>query len=302
MATQSHPETEQTSPFHPGERFIQDLLGVRDVAERRGKAMFKSALTEQHRKFFEQLPYVITGHIDEAGQLWAGLIVGQPGFITSSDSGNAVHINLKQASNPVEITPRIGTGFALLGIDFSTKRRNRVNTTLKYAGSEQWDLIVQQAYGNCPKYIVKREWRPQWFRSKYECIEADRLTNIEKTLITRAETFFIATASGPKKRYGQNNSQISQHAWGADVSHRGGESGFIMVQDNQISFVDYPGNNLFNTLGNLQQYPYCGLLILDFETGAILQITGKGELKKQTDQLQTSITIAQKRFWLPLEG
>jgi hypothetical protein len=37
---------------------------------------------------------------------------------------------------------------------------------------------------------------------------------------------------------------------------------------------DFRGNFLFNTLGNIAAYPRAGLLVLDFDGGDVLQLTG----------------------------
>lgn len=36
---------------------------------------------------------------------------------------------------------------------------------------------------------------------------------------------------------------------------------------------------MFNSLGNLSVNPSCGLLFIDFASGAFLQITGKGRIE-----------------------
>jgi hypothetical protein len=51
-----------------------------------------------------------------------------------------------------------------------------------------------------------------------------------------------------------------------------------VVDDGTLLFPDYPGNNMFNTLGNLAGYPKAGLLFVDFEGGDLLQLTGRAEL------------------------
>ena len=47
---------------------------------------------------------------------------------------------------------------------------------------------------------------------------------------------------------------------------------------------DYPGNYMFNTLGNLLVEPRAGLLFLDFERGDALQLTGRGEPRWEEDR------------------
>ena len=76
---------------------------------------------------------------------------------------------------------------------------------------------------------------------------------------TPSDTFFIATA---------------HPTHGADVSHRGGPPGFVQVEGNRLTWPDYPGNNMFNTLGNLVVNPRCGLLFVDFERGTTRQLRG----------------------------
>jgi hypothetical protein len=61
----------------------------------------------------------------------------------------------------------------------------------------------------------------------------------------------------------------------ADASHRGGPPGFLDVSENRVSWEDFPGNNMFNTIGNLLVGRRCGLLFVDFEGGGTLQIAGR---------------------------
>ena len=64
-----------------------------------------------------------------------------------------------------------------------------------------------------------------------------------------------------------------------DVSHRGGNPSFVRVLDaSTLAWPDYRGNNMFQTLGNLELNPHAGLLFIDFETGSTLQLTGKCEV------------------------
>ncbi len=290
MTNQSPTTTANFSPFHPGERNVQLAAGVREEAERRGLAMIKPELSEQHREFFQHLPFVVTGYSDSTGQPWAGLIVGRPGFLSAKGS-NEVQVDWQQAHNPLQIALAVGSEVALLGIDFANRRRNRINTTVETNDLNQLRLTVQQAYGNCPKYIVERNWQSHWFKGNYEQVESGQLTACDKVLIENAQTFFIATSSGPKL----DDSSTSPDAWGADISHRGGDKGFVQVRGHQLSFSDFPGNNLFNTLGNLQQYPFCGLLFLNFDNGALLQLAGKAELDQQRQKVH--IDIINKRLW-----
>ena len=86
-------------------------------------------------------------------------------------------------------------------------------------------------------------------------------------MIAAADTFFIAThASGE----------------GVDVSHRGGKPGFVKVEQRDgisvLTAPDFRGNNFFNTLGNIALDARAGILVVDYATGDLLQLTARAEL------------------------
>jgi len=89
-----------------------------------------------------------------------------------------------------------------------------------------------------------------------------------RTMIEQANTFFVASyANG-----WDGNRQV-------DVSHRGGEAGFVRIsEEGTLTIPDYSGNRFFNTLGNLAANPKAGLVFVDFATGTLLQMTGDTEL------------------------
>jgi predicted pyridoxine 5'-phosphate oxidase superfamily flavin-nucleotide-binding protein len=59
------------SPFHAGEQAIQNLAGVRDRMERKGRAVIRDYMPEQHRAFFATLPFMVVGLADQKGHPWA---------------------------------------------------------------------------------------------------------------------------------------------------------------------------------------------------------------------------------------
>src|SRR5215212_5152245 len=66
------------SRFHPGESAIQERLGVRDKVEAAGGRMLRDYMPEQHRSFFAQLPFIVVGSVDAAGEPWASPLTGPP--------------------------------------------------------------------------------------------------------------------------------------------------------------------------------------------------------------------------------
>ena len=69
----------------------------------------------------------------------------------------------------------------------------------------------------------------------------------------------------------------------ADASHRGGAPGFIAVTGDVITWPDYAGNMMFNTIGNIMMHPWAGLAVPDFVTGGVLLLSGRASLEWKPD-------------------
>jgi hypothetical protein len=134
---------------------------------------------------------------------------------------------------------------------------------------------VDQAFGNCPQYIREREWWRVGDNTPGIPVRGDRLTPSQSAWISSADTFFIASGHPGKGE---------SPTFGMDASHRGGEPGFVeIVNETQIRFPDFAGNNHFNTIGNLVLDPSAGFLFVDFTTGSLLQLTGRVKIDWDSD-------------------
>lgn len=257
-------------PFHEGERAVQERVGVRDKIAAVGERVFRDFMPEQHREFFKQLPFLVTGSVDAHGQPWASVLANPPGFIESPDPRRlAIHAQPLTA-DPLAQTLADGAPIGLLGIQPHMRRRNRVNGVIEKATNEGFSVRVRQSFGNCPKYIQAR--KPQYLGSHATMARAvrvsERLDHAAARMIVRADTLFIATAHPAADGDGAP-------AHGADVSHRGGKPGFVRVDgDGTLTIPDFVGNFFFNTLGNIALNPRVGLLFIDFASGDLLYLAG----------------------------
>ena len=261
--------TKATSAFHAGERTIQSLAGVRDRIERKGRAIIRGYMPEQHRAFFAALPFLVVGLADQNGQPWATTLSGPPGFMNSADE-NLLSIDAwLDPGDPLYSCIRDGAPIGGPGIEFSTRRRNRINGRIENCIiDESFSIRVQQSFGNCPKYIQARNARLRLYAKPVpESRMASHLGDSDAAFIAEADTFFIASRSAQLDR--EESSQ------GLDVSHRGGLPGFVrVVSQNELCFPDFSGNLLFNTLGNLEADARAGLLFIDFQSGEMLHVIG----------------------------
>ena len=266
------------SPFHEGEQRVQSRLGVRDQIEPWARQVVRPYLPEEHRAFHMSLPFLVAAARDREGRPWATLLSGAPGFVRSPDRGR-----LEIAARPVPgdalegaLTPGVDLG--ILGIDLETRGRNRVNGRIGNGDGSAIHFDVDQAFGNCPQYIHERSWtRVPEPTPRTPACRSTRLSPAMGKWIRRADTFFIA--SGHR---GDGDKPI----YGMDASHRGGEPGFVHIEsDTRLVFPDYAGNNHYNTIGNLTVDPRAGLLFVDFESGGLLQLTGRTRIDWDSPQV-----------------
>lgn len=246
--------------FHRGEIAVQERAGVRSEAARIGKSL-QSTMPPAAREFLRQREFIVLGSLDENGRVWASLLTGPPGFLHAPDE-RTLNIAAEIASGDpladnLRTHPQVGT----LTMDLATRRRMRLNGEAEITAT---GIAIQarEVMSLCPKYIQAREIEGVRATTENTSLpqRSQRLSKDQQQHLSAADTFFLAThAEG-----------------GVDVSHRGGKPGFIRVRNaSTLAWPDYRGNNLFQTLGNLELNPNAGFLFVDFSTGSTLQLTGK---------------------------
>jgi predicted pyridoxine 5'-phosphate oxidase superfamily flavin-nucleotide-binding protein len=250
------------SPFHPDELTAQTLAG-------RGAsgAGIRDFMPDQHRSFFELLPYAFAGIADREGWPLATMLTGQPGFVHAPDPVTLRIDAQPERNDPAAKSLIAGQEIGILGIDFATRRRNRANGRLAHVDPTGFTVAVRQSFGNCPQYIQARAVVAVP-RAPHEAEPLGSLDDDARALIGGADTFFVASRSRPE----------SGAAGGADISHRGGRPGFVRVEGDTLVVPDFRGNGYFNTLGNLLGEPRSALLFIDFESGDLLQLQGLAEI------------------------
>ncbi|WP_210238792.1 pyridoxamine 5'-phosphate oxidase family protein [Cohaesibacter sp. CAU 1516] len=268
---------EPRSVFHAGERAVQARAAVsEDYVDMVSRAI-RSAMPDQHRRFFASLPVLFIGLTDQAGRVWSVPVFGAPGFLTSPRADRLVVDGKPPLTDILKLDVSAGAKVGAIGLQLTTRRRNRLNGTL-LESDEGLLVAVDQSFGNCPQYIQTREidWQEQ-DHLKPMAVKLDSLTSDAKALISQADTFFIASRS---------KELTSDPRAGVDASHRGGKPGFLGINDDEsLSFPDFSGNKFFNTLGNIEEDGRVGLFVPNFETGAALVLTGRGKVDWSQDRV-----------------
>ena len=266
--------------FHSGERDVQRRAGASEAAGRVG-AGIRRGLTESARRFLTEQGFAVAASLDPAGAVWASALSGSAGFVQAVDD-ELLRIETRHADAGLVDRLRAQAPLGLLVIDFAARRRLRLNGRALVEGDAIF-LQLSETYPNCPRYIrtrrlVPKEVVPSPTTESAAAVRSRVLSDRQSAWIRSADTFFIASFH-PET--------------GADASHRGGDPGFVRVnEDGSLEFPDYPGNNMFNTLGNLAEQPRAGLLFQDFDRGDVLQLTGEAYLDWSAETVRSHPGVA----------
>ncbi len=265
------------STFHPGELAVQRRAGVLDQAAGLAGMLAEQEVPGGAVAFLEAQPFLVLGHQDDAGDVWASVLHGAPGFVRVLDArtlvldaapapGDALETALGPAPRPL----------GLLAIEPASRQRLRLNGTATADGAGRIVVTTESVYGNCPKYIAAREPEDAAHDAVAPgpAVRSTALDAAQRALVEGADAFFVAS--------------VHRRA-GADVSHRGGRPGFVRVDPagTRLSWPDYSGNKMFNTLGNLELDPRAGLLFANWATGDALQVRGRARVDWEPERAAT---------------
>ena len=299
---------DQYLSFHQGELAVQALANESDIAQRNGRVISDRILPGAI-PFIAQQTMLVVSSVDDAGQPWSSILFGSQGFIQASSHTRLILDTSKILLNKSDMfweNIKKNQQIGILVIELSTRRRFRVNGRIQALDRQeeelQFEINVQQAYPNCPKFIQRRNVTldPEAFTESLPEPRFGRtLNNEQHDIIRRADSFFVSSCS-PLITHGDEYSDTSQKSetlLSVDASHRGGLPGFIkLIEGNKLLIPDYKGNSMFNTLGNIHQYPKAGIIIPDFDNARVLQLTGLADIL--WDQLDdTNHSGGSKRFW-----
>lgn len=261
--------------YHEGEIAVQRRAGARERADKMaGMVEGSIPASEDVRALVDDQPHAVVASVDREGNVWTSFLTGRPGFIHVADDRT-----VRFEADPVDGDPladhlREGVPAGVLLVDPRDRNRLRLNGVARPAGTGTgFDLAIEEAFPNCPKYIQRRSFD--------RVVDGGDGTGGERTVVAglrpdhrewieSADTFFIGSYHPPA---------------GADASHRGGDPGFVDVEGDTIVYPDYPGNSMFCTLGNVAAHSRVGLLFVDFTDGRTLQITGRAEIVWDDDRV-----------------
>lgn len=270
--------------YHSGEIEAQEYANERNIAERNGKVLIDKIIPGAVN-FIEKQPFVIASSMNKSGEITTSVLAGLGGFIKVKSENTVVLDPTLLISNPADQfweNIHLCKQSGLLFIEPQTRRRFRLNGRIEGI-ADKIDIIVEQAYPNCPKYIQQKSFSITEKPSYHSLPQGGvALTPEVSAMISEADTLFVGS------------SDLNGHM---DASHRGGSPGFILIKDAHTLIIpDYPGNSMFNTLGNFLVNPKAGILIFHTGLQKTLQLTGSVKVSWNAPEPGIN-TAGTNRFW-----
>jgi len=246
--------------LHAGELAVQRRAGVEAEAARLTGMLAPPDLRGGLGQFLIGRTYAAMTARDAGGRLWVSPLVGDPRFLAVAGPAALEIATTPGPGDPLHGLPA-GQPIGLLVIEYAARRRARVNGTLVAVDAGGLRVEVAEAYGNCPQYIPPRALVPATATSPARRPARASLDAADRRLVESVDTFVLGT-SHPDR--------------GNDASHRGGPAGFVSVgaDGTRVTWPDFPGNQMFNSLGNLEVDPSAALLFVDWTAGTTLHLSG----------------------------
>lgn len=274
--------------FHAGEVQVQAQAGTdTDRYEEMSVPMMVPDLKPNEAAFVEGLTYSFAGSVDAEGRPWASPLFsnGAPLFVVRTPT----HVEIssaRSAGDPLVANLEQTGELSVLYFEPSTRRRSKSigQGSVRVDGTIDYEMT--RNFGLCPKYIFKRTHEPAHaaVAQPAATVRGSSLGDGDMDQLRMSDTIFFASHS----------------PHGADVTHRGGNPGFVQVVDSQTVVIpDYFGNGMFNTFGNLVLDDRLAITDVDLATGRTIHMTGRAEVQTAElapDDVQRQVVFTLDEF------
>ncbi|KAJ3774467.1 hypothetical protein FB446DRAFT_728947 [Lentinula raphanica] len=276
--------------WHIGERSIrQKMKFTGDPSVDGMYTWISDELDPGHAQFHAECHFLPVTTIDSEGRPWGSILAPKGGRPGSSFIRYIGGSRLRVTAQIWDGEPILRTGeddmlIAGIGIHFPTRRRNKIAGFV--AGYERdghtvaLNMAVNETIGNCPKYINLRQFspypntHPKVASENLHLGKDDRLPDELINFVLASDTVFLGTT------YVAPDKEASQFPSHLGMNQRGGRQGFIRVSRKDgrtLALPDFSGNRILTSLGNIEANALASFTFVDFETGAILYLTGEAK-------------------------
>jgi hypothetical protein len=264
--------------YHDGQIAVQQEAKTTHIAER--LAHWVGPIAE----FAQIADLFLFAMSDSEQSLRFTVLSGKPPLMKTR-KGSEIRLQFPSDRAPGITTPTLCGGLA---IHLGQARRVRTNGRL-VPMAEGVELETQETFTLCRKYMAPSlalDDKPHLGPIAREPLSLD--DPWLAGLLARAQTSFLASIS-PEG--------------GPDVAHRGGPPGFIKLEAaaRRLTWIEYVGDGVFKSAGNVRATGSMTLLIPDFENGDGVELIGRGEYTNQRTDRRVD-PLVQHRDPFPAQG
>ncbi len=267
--------------YHAGELEMQRAFDV----EARGAGMAMNivrVLSDKHLNVLAHSDLMAVALIDDAHPV-TELLTGAPGFLGPDGTRTVVEVRPEHPLPSLLHTQR-GVPFEIgtLAVDFVDKGRVRVNGIGTVVDDGLLTIAIDHVFPNCKSHVL--------YRKSTLALDADGAADREPSIATadglgdddiafahRTETLFLATSA--------------RVDGDVDVAYRGGPHGFVTATTRRLEFVEYRGNDMFQSLGNLHLHRACSVSLVSLRERRLVAVMGQGRLERDGDSQSVVVDV-----------
>ena len=264
--------------YHKGQIAVQQEAKTTQIAER--LAHWVGPIAE----FAAIADLFLFAVSDSENVLQFTVLSGKPPLMKTR-KGSEIRLLFPSGRAPQIKTPALCGGLA---IHLGQARRVRTNGRLVPI-NDGVELETQETFTLCRKYMAPSlalDDKPHLGPVARDPLVFDDPWLVD--VLARAETSFLASVS-PEG--------------GPDVAHRGGPPGFIQLDApaRRLRWIEFVGDGVFKSAGNVRATGTLTLLIPDFENGDGVELIGRGEYTNERTERRVD-PLVQHRDPFPVQG
>jgi uncharacterized protein len=249
-------DADRPANFHRGELTAQARAGQMTEAAHLGPVV-KPFLAEGGRALIVSARVAVATTIGADGAPELSLLAsGASTFGTLGSSGLTIP---RSAVSPEDhLFDNLGRDrrIGLVYLDPSTRRRFRVNGEVVDYRCDPLEVSILEAFPNCKKYLVRQQLTTSAGIVRSVATWGPSVTRADATLLCQASLVFVGTAN-PQGQL--------------DAATRSGDPGFIReITSGTFEIPDFPGNAMYQTIGNLLLEPRASIGFIAGEDFVVL--------------------------------
>lgn len=227
-----------------------------------------ASMSDHHRLFYSQQPYVVIAAVDDHGMPWPTLLAGSPGFIHSPDARVLRIERMPPEDDPVRLALSKDAAIGILGIDMQSRKHYHIAGNIFQTTPGAMAVSVSLAATECAPHMPSYtcgcgDHAKRGYPRIAEFL--DWLDEPAIASISKADSFFAA-------RYTHLNGDATRRF--VHISFRKSHVGFVRVDGNILEISGLDDMSRAGVIGSFSAISLAGFLFVDSQSGHTLQVVG----------------------------